>query len=281
MKKIAIVIFIILAAVPVVAGVIYALLYSLGGIGLLKTGWTLGYWEQTLISPQFWQSLAFSLYIALSVMVISLAIAMSLVMSWVRQFGKGWLSYVIYLPLAFPAIVMTFFSLQLLSKGGFLSRVFYNMGVIDDLNNFPELVNDEYGIGIIFSLCLLIIPFFTILYSNIYANEKMDQLIESAQTLGASKRQIKMRVVIPILFNKSIFTIVLFFIFIMGTYEIPLLLGRQSPSMLSVLVISKLQRFNLIDIPQAYAISVIYIALISVLLVLVYTFMRKLETTRA
>jgi putative spermidine/putrescine transport system permease protein len=66
----------------------------------------------------------------------------------------------------------------------------------------------------------------------------------------------------------------------MGTYEIPLLLGRQSPSMLSVLVIRKLQRFNLADIPQAYAISVIYIILVSIILMLVYRSQRKFTTTK-
>lgn len=262
------------------AGVIYAFLYSLGGIGLLSTGWTTEYWERTLVSIELWESLGFSLFIATAVMGISLFFAISLVMSWIKQFGKGWLSYVIYLPLAFPAIVMAFFSFQLLSKGGFLSRLFYKWNFIDNLDSFPELVNDAYGIAIVFSLCLLIVPFFTILYSNIYANEKIENLIQSAQTLGASKRQIKVKIIIPILLKKSLFTIVLFYIFIMGTYEIPLLLGRQSPSMLSVLVIRKLQRFNLADIPQAYAISVIYIILVSIILMLVYRSQRKFTTTK-
>lgn len=279
LKKTAITIFIILTAVPVTAGVIYAFLYSVGGVGLLSTGWTTHYWELTLTSGELWEALGFSLFIATVVMAISLFFAITLVMSWIKQFDKGWLSYVLYLPLAFPAIVMAFFSFQLLSKGGFLSRLFYKLNIIDHLYSFPELVNDQYGIAIIFSLCLLIVPFFTILYANIYANEKIENLIQSAQTLGATRRQIKAKIIIPILLKKSTFTMVLFFIFIMGTYEIPLLLGRQSPSMLSVLVIRKLQRFNLADIPQAYAISVIYMVFISIVLWLVYRSQRKFVQT--
>jgi putative spermidine/putrescine transport system permease protein len=49
--------------------------------------------------------------------------------------------------------------------------------------------------------------------------------------------------------------------------------------MLSVLVIRKLQRFNLADIPQAYAISVIYMVFISIVLWLVYRSQRKFVQT--
>ncbi|ARN78802.1 hypothetical protein BST97_12830 [Nonlabens spongiae] len=269
-KKLSIAIFILIAAVPVLLGLGYALMYSLGLTGILSEGFTTTHWEETLITTTFWKSLGFSLYIALVVMLISLFFSLWIVISWIKQLNKGSLSYITYLPLAFPAIVMAFFSFQLLSKSGFMSRVVYKMGWIDSLEQFPDWTNDEFGISIIFSLCLLITPFFIILYSNLYQNERIAELKALAITLGAKPSQVIFKVIVPILLKKSAFTIMLFVIFIMGTYEIPLLLGRQNPSMLSVFIVQKLQKFNLADIPQAYAIAVIYILLIASIIALVY-----------
>lgn len=269
-KHISITIFILFAALPVLLGFGYALLYSFGLTGILSEGFTTEYWEKTLLATEFWKSLGFSLFIAAVVMTISLFFSLWIVISWTKNLYKGLLSYVTYLPLAFPAIVMAFFSFQLLSKSGFISRVIFNLGWIDDLSQFPDWTNDAYGVAIIFSLCLLITPFFIILYSNLYQNERIPELKALAQTLGAKKNQITTRIIVPILLKKSAFTIMLFLIFVMGTYEIPLLLGRQDPSMLSVFIIQKLQKFNLADIPQAYAVSVIYILLIATLIAVVY-----------
>lgn len=269
-KHISITIFILFAAVPVLLGFGYALLYSFGLTGILSDGFTTEYWEKTLLASEFWKSLGFSLFVALIVMTISLFFSIWIVISWTKNLYKGLLSYVTYLPLAFPAIVMAFFSFQLLSKSGFISRIVFNLGWIDDLSQFPDWTNDAYGVAIIFSLCLLITPFFIILYSNLYQNERIAELKALAQTLGAHKNQITTKIIVPILLKKSAFTIMLFLIFVMGTYEIPLLLGRQDPSMLSVFIIQKLQKFNLADIPQAYAVSVIYILLIATLIAVVY-----------
>lgn len=269
-KHISITIFILFAAVPVLLGFGYALLYSFGLTGILSDGFTTEYWEKTLLASEFWKSLGFSLFVALIVMTISLFFSIWIVISWTKNLYKGLLSYVTYLPLAFPAIVMAFFSFQLLSKSGFISRIVFNLGWIDDLSQFPDWTNDAYGVAIIFSLCLLITPFFIILYSNLYQNERIAELKALAQTLGAHKNQITTKIIVPILLKKSAFTIMLFLIFVMGTYEIPLLLGRQDPSMLSVFIIQKLQKFNLVDIPQAYAVSVIYILLIATLIAVVY-----------
>jgi len=58
----------------------------------------------------------------------------------------------------------------------------------------------------------------------------------------------------------------LYFMFVMGSYEIPLLVGSQSVQMVSIRTIQRLQRYNLGDIPEAYAISVAYTLMIVILL---------------
>ena len=52
--------FTVIAILPVVAGLIYALLYSLGLAGLLNHGFTTEHWAGMLESAEIWISLAVS-----------------------------------------------------------------------------------------------------------------------------------------------------------------------------------------------------------------------------
>ncbi|MGB3590152.1 MAG: sulfate ABC transporter permease [Nonlabens sp.] len=265
---------------PVLLGFLYALLYSVGLIGLMNDGFTLEYWTATLTTPSFWSALGYSFYISLTVMIFSISMALFMVISWYKDLQKGWLSYVVYLPLAFPGVVLAFYGMQLFSKGGFLSRLTIQLGLIEQLGQFPDLVNDSFGISIIIMLCCIVTPFFTILFSNLFQSENITELHHLARTLGAQNQALNWQITIPLLLRRATFNIILFFIFIMGTYEIPLLLGRQDPSMLSPLVIQKLQKFNLADIPQAYSISVIYMLLVFTALVVLYRSQPQLFNSR-
>jgi putative spermidine/putrescine transport system permease protein len=67
-----------------------------------------------------------------------------------------------------------------------------------------------------------------------------------------------LRVHLPVLL-KGIFPVVsLYTIFFMGAYEIPLILGQSSPQMFTILILEKLQRYSLSDIPDAYAMALFY-----------------------
>jgi len=257
----------LLIVLPLVAGLSYALSYSLGLSGLLTKGFTLDYWLKALMSKSLWMSFLYSLSIGLVSVVISLCIAVSMALSWNKSIQQGRFSYFIFLPLCFPATVMAFLVLQWLSPSGWFSRIAFELGFIHSLNDFPNVVRDFYGIGIIFCSVLLITPFFTILMSNIYRNENLLELEKLSKTLGASSRKTLRRVTLPILFKKSKMTLLLFVIFVMSSYEVPLILGRQYPQMVSVAIVQKIQKFNLDDIPLGFAMSVLYVLLVILVLV--------------
>jgi putative spermidine/putrescine transport system permease protein len=257
----------LLIVLPLVAGLSYALSYSLGLSGLLSKGFTLDYWQKALTSQNLWVSFLYSLSIGLVSVVTSLCIAVSMALSWNKSIQQGRLSYFIFLPLCFPATVMAFLVLQWLSASGWFSRIAFELGFIHSLNDFPNVVRDFYGIGIIFCSVLLITPFFTILMSNIYRNENLLELEKLSKTLGASSRKTLRRVTLPILFKKSKMTLLLFVIFVMSSYEVPLILGRQYPQMVSVAIVQKIQKFNLDDIPLGFAMSVLYVLLVILVLV--------------
>ncbi|MFT7351755.1 MAG: putative spermidine/putrescine transport system permease protein [Flavobacterium sp.] len=218
----------------------------------------------------FWHSLFYSLFVGVTSVFIAICFALAISISWKKEINTGRLSNIIYLPLCFPAIVVTFFSYQFLAQSGFLSRLFYNLHITNSIKNFPVLINDAFGIGIIFTMVILITPFFILLFRQLYIAEKINSLSNLGATLGATNWQILTKITIPILIKKSIVSIVLFVVFVMSSYEVPLLLGRQNPQMISVLIIQKVQRFNLLDIPQGYAMSIVYVILIIVLLLILY-----------
>ena len=261
-KYISFLVFILLTVVPLLAGDIYALLYSLGLTGVLSAGFTLENWIKVLTASEFWRSLGFSFYVASVSMILATSLALAAVVRFGSWFQRGVLSFMIYLPLVFPAMVMAFYTFQFLSKGGILSRIGFQIGLLNDLNEFPDWINDRWGIGIIFAHVCMATPFLIILFSNLYQSERLQSYSDLAKTMGATVQQINFRVLIPVLLSRAFATLVLYFVFVMSSYEIPLLLGSQSRQMVSVFTIQKLQRFNLQDIPQAYVVSVVYMILV-------------------
>jgi putative spermidine/putrescine transport system permease protein len=163
-------------------------------------------------------------------------------------------------------MVAAFFTFQFLSKSGFVSRVFDVLHLTNGIEGFPDFVNDSFGIGIIVTHVMLALPFFIVLFQNYYQSEKLETLKELSSTFGSSSSQFNRRILIPVLLRKSAAPLALYFIFMLGSYEIPLLLGRQDPQMISVLVNRKLSRFDLYEIPQGYIIAIIYTVVVSLLL---------------
>lgn len=269
-EAVGIVLFLLLAVVPLLFGTIYAILYSTGAIGLMSEGVTLSYWRQTLVNFEFWYSFGFTFYIALVTISLTIISALSITLFLKKPFQRGVPGFSLYVPLAFPAIVVAFFVFQLASQSGFLSRIAWQLGLISNTASFPGWVNDPYGIGIIAAHTFMAMPFFTLYFINIYEQERVKEFSQVAQTLGASRLKQFIRIEIPILIRRAFPTLTLYTIFVLGSYEIPLILGSQSPQMMSVLIIRKLRKFSLSTIPEAYVIALIFISIIILLLILIF-----------
>jgi len=256
-KRIAISLFILICAAPLFAGLGYSILYSFGVIGVLNDGFTLQNWGQ-VFRGEFIRSIIHSAYIAAASTFFSAGIAFLFLFAGKRYWLGRHAYRSLFLPLTIPPIVSAFVIFQLYSGSGLLSRLAYHTGLLADTSGFPTLVQDPWAIGIIITHIFLVFPFFLLLLLNLYQNEKLDKLETTAGTLGAAKQQIIFRIQLPILLRRMFPILALYFIFFLGAYEIPLILGQSSPQMISVLIVEKLQRFNLADIPVAHAMVVWY-----------------------
>ncbi len=244
-------------------------------VGILGKGFTLQYWINLFTEGGGSASLLYSLYLTFISLILILSLA--LLFAW-WQGGKSrpWFYKTLFLPLTMPPLITAFLWYYLLSPTGFLSRISYSIGLSSGIESFPRMVNDSFGIGILVCHVFLVFPLFTILFIHQANKERMAELQEMAHTLGSSQRQFFFRVFVPLLLKKSSLLIILYTIFLLGTYEVPIIMGQSSPRTLSVFITEKLTRFDLADIPEGHAMAFFY----SVLVIAVTSFLLKSKNIR-
>lgn len=262
--------FILIGIVPFVSAFGYAVLYSFGLIGAANHGFTTVFWEAVLQSGAFLKSFVYSFCIALVAIVLSVGGALWTTLKFRKNLEHRFWSFMLYLPLAIPGIVTGFFTFQLFSKGGFFARISYQLGWIMEAAQFPDLVNDTWAVGIVLSFITMVMPFFVLLFLNVYKNQHVDALSELGYALGATPKQVTYRIVLPILLKKTWVLIVLYFIFLLGAYEVPLILGQESPQMLSVLIIQEIKQYDLDSISEGYVVAVLYTFMVSLAAILLF-----------
>lgn len=265
---------VLLVALPMLWAVGYAALYSVGGIGYFSQGWSLEHWRSATSGYGIAQSLALSFGIATIVTSIVTCVSLGIVISF-----PEWRQHAAFycwagMLLATPTSVTAFMVLVFLGSGGLLSRLAFRLNAIESPAEFPELTYDQYSIGIVIAQTIGSLPLMLFYLSQLWKTIKADRLLVLSQTLGSSFRQAKWRVVMPTLLYRSRAVIVLIFLFTLGSYEVPLLLGRQSPQMFSVLAQRYASHFDLLQKPQAFVLASLYFV-ISTLLLVVYLRWRR------
>jgi putative spermidine/putrescine transport system permease protein len=250
---------------PFAIAFLYALLYSFGLVGILNDGFTIAYWLTVLSAPQLGYSFLYSGLIAAVSVIFSVGLSLFTVLYLKKTLNKPFINFMLYMPLAIPGIVSAFFTYQLFARTGLFSRLGYQLGIITEAASFPDLINDQFAFGIILTFISLLAPFFILFYLNLYKNENLEALERVAISLGANPKLATLKVSLPILLKKSQTVVLLYFIFLLGAYEVPLILGQESPQMLSVLILQELRQFDLNKIPEGYTMAVIYTSVVSLI----------------
>ena len=267
-KSAAAFLYLLLAVLPLSAGLLLAFLVSLGLAGFLGTGFTLDYWGALLGRWAFWQSLGFSFYIAAVGTLLALVLALFFTIAQRHRLQRRAFHTFLYLPLALPTLVMALYAYYLLSPTGWLSRLSLALGWTSAAADFPRLVQDAAGVAILVVHTLMSTFFFTVYLGQLWPKENLDALLQTGRNLGATFTQLLRRVVLPTLLKRAAPVILLYFVFALGSYEIPLLLGRSHPQMLSVYVMDLLDSYQLETIPQAYGLAALYTSFMALLLLL-------------
>lgn len=202
---------------------------------------------QSAAGREFWVSLAFSLWVSVTSTLISSALAL-LTAVWLSERsgasdslessrnGAKWDTLALNWNLAFPHLVWAVAILLFLSQSGLLARWAAALGIIQTPAEFPVLVRDRYGIGVILHYVSKEIPFLALmLLAVLRAQPTGYDLI--AENLGASRWQRLRYVTLPLVMPSLISGALLVFAFVFSSYEVPALLGVNYPRALPALAL--------------------------------------------
>ncbi|MBI5823397.1 MAG: ABC transporter permease subunit [Chloroflexi bacterium] len=219
------------------ASLLYAVAESVGYISVIgQSKFSLDAYRNTLdLNSEFWASLEFSLWISIVSTLISSAIALLLAV-WLSERRGNTDTLALNWNLAFPHLVWSVALLLFLSQSGLFSRWAASLGLISTPAEFPVLVRDRFGIGIILSYIGKEIPFLTITILSVLRSQSVGYDVV-AENLGASRWQRLRYVTIPQVMPALLAGSLLIFGFIFSSYEVPALLGVGYPRALPVLAL--------------------------------------------
>lgn len=255
-------------ALFLIGGVGFAFAQSLGLFPLLgERELTLRHYGDVLRDPDLIAALALSLRIAAVSTGIALAVSTGMALLLRRRVrGDGVLRVLFQLPLPIPHLVGAVGITFLIAQSGLIARALHAAGLLADRGNFPLLVGDRFGAGVVIVYVWKEVPFMTLLLLAALAGIG-DQYEEAARTLGASAWQRFRHVLLPLLLPAMLSASLIVFAFTFGAFEVPYVMGRTYPKALPIWAY---ERFNDVDLnqrPEALAVSVLIALLASVVIV--------------
>jgi len=192
---------------------------------------------QGMAGREFWGSLAFSLWISISSTLISafLALLLAVWLSELKHTGSAE-NLALNWNLAFPHLVWAVAILLFFSQSGLLARWAATLGLIQTPVEFPVLVRDRSGIGIILHYVSKEIPFLALIVLAVLRRQSTGYT-QVAENLGATRWQRIRLITLPLVAPALLSGTLLVFAFIFSSYEVPALLGVNYPRMLPVLAL--------------------------------------------
>lgn len=271
-------------AVLFCGGVFLTLCQSLGLLTPLPySGGAMDAYAGLLASPWFFESFLFSLKVG-AVSALSSVVMGTLLAYWVWKLPSRLqgLALIYKIPLILPHVAVAFVVLVFWSRSGILASGAFYLGLIRDMNQFPNLLYSGHGLGMILAYGLKGTPFAMILVMALLTRFDPRQ-IQTAAMLGASRAAIFFRIVLPRLVPAMHTGFIILFLYSFGAFDIPYILSESRPGMLSIHVYNLYFKHDLSRRPEAMAIltvmfcfAVLFIALYSRMVNRLESGMRKL-----
>lgn len=247
----------------ILGGIYNVLIESLGYIpsfGLNDV--TLKYYLEAFHLRGFSISIFYSLY--LSFISASISVSMGVLLSYFlvkskSKYLKRIIKRMVQLGIVLPYLYVVFIVVLSLSKTGIYSRILYNIGIIDDLSSFPQLLYKANGLGIILVFALKGIPFVTLITLSVMSSIS-DKYSNVSSTLGCNSLQTLRRVYLPLCSDVIVWSGMVLFSYDMGSFEVPYILGSLKPKSYSVRLFSSYINPNIDKIPSSMAMTIILFA---------------------
>lgn len=240
-------------------------------------GVTLDYFRRTIADREVVAAFSFTLILTCVSTVLSAICGVALAVFLRRQMQRSrFLKTLLQIPLAVPHLAVALVLLNFLAPSGLTARIFYAFGAIATSADFPFLVGDAYGFGIVLTYVLKETPFVALVVLTILARIG-DEFEQVAQNLGANKWQRFRFVTLPLIAPSVVFSSLIVWVFVFGAFEIPFVLGRTYPTTLAVVAQRKFNGTNLEERPEAFALAIL-MTLVTTLFVWFYLHRTKNTT---
>ncbi len=219
-------------------------------------------WRALFADQHFWRSLRYSVGLTSVTLVLALGAALGLYASLGTRLRSGLLGRALFLPLAVPAVVAALMAYSLLGNSGWLSRLAYALGWLSTPAEFPALIFDAGGRGIVLAHLAMVTPLFVLLFERVADHGRLPLLMQQATALGATPWQAWHRIGMPLLLSQTRAVIAVYALALLGAYELPLLIGAAHPSMVSVTIARAIDGYDLAQRPLGYAMASCYLVLL-------------------
>lgn len=245
------------------------LILAVSGISLTKTilG-SMGLWSDTGKNVRSMSSFSSISKSAISSLTLSvelatastfLAVALGLVIAYLIHMADRFsriLAIVIGIIIITPHIVAAVSFNLLLSDAGFLSRIFHGLSPI-----WPQFVAGHLWLAVILDFAWKESAFIAlVLVASL--PPLVSEMRNVARMLGATPRQVAVKVLLPTAKPALIISSGLAFIYSIGSFEAAWMLGRTYPEPLSVMTFRLFSNSDLNVRPQAYASAILSIVVI-------------------
>ncbi|WP_245729807.1 ABC transporter permease [Salisediminibacterium halotolerans] len=230
-------------------------------------------YQELLLDSPFWESVSISIWVAFSSTVISLVIGIFLTRRLVRLFQRDDWKFAAWFPMLLPHFVAAYIIYLLFAPSGWFSSLAAQIGWIETMSQFPVLVNDPLYTGVILTYVFKEIPFVILMMLPVY--QEMDLRYEDvSKTLGGSDWTVFKTVEVPWVMPVSLEVFLILFVFVLGAFEVPALLGVTYPKMLPVLAYEWFYQAAWANRPLAQAMMVLLsaVSLLAAFLILRFTY---------
>lgn len=221
---------------------------------------TFKYYYEVFNNKRYIESFLFTIRFSLITIILTTIFSLIVLNLLYNVLNKDSLKKVLFIkklftiPMFVPYAVSGYLIVLLFSRTGWFSSFAYNINLINNFNEFPILVNDKFGWGIIFTYIWKTSPFIILVNFPILLRINKSWL-DAAKIFGCKKNKFFFQVVLPIILPSLLSSVFIIFAFIFSAFEIPFLLGVTYPKALPVITYEIFSIGSLADRPIAMVIN--------------------------
>jgi ABC-type spermidine/putrescine transport system permease subunit I len=247
--------------IPIILMGRVSLTQHVSGGAYVEGSWSASSYRQILTDPLYLKSFAYTLWVSLVATVVCLGVSYPLAY-WISRAGaklKVLLLFCVIVPLWTNLLTLLYGWLIILSPGGFVSKWLMDIGIRDEplhiVYNTPAVV-----IGLV----QITAPYAILILTAVMAG--IDPFLrEASRNLGASRLRTFLSVTLPLTLSGLVSASIVIFVWAMGEYATPILLGSSSQRFVSQNIGEDM--FTAFNWSRASALAVALFSLIVVLLV--------------